>query len=701
MRWFALTLALCGCSYHYMPAAASVQAAFKPSAEIEVGVGRADITPPPGVSTFGHGPDARVTNGVWTRLYCRAFVFKQGSAALAIVPCDLSAISTLLQRRVAEQLALRSVPIEAPRLMLTATHTHAGPAHYFDGKDYAGLGSSQLPGYDDAMVDFLAKRIAAAVADACAAAKPAELRWARDTIPDLTRNRDLPAFVKNAAPPWAAPCPEGPPEYCAIDPALAVLEIRDKVTTCALGELGFFAMHPTVLPNTNQLLGADAFGVASRVREAELRAGNAACSNSDPLSGLVNTNEGDIVARWSSGTVQEAISIGTRLAGHVREALTKAAAAPAEPALELASRYVEVDLPGNHFGLSGPGLCEAELGSLASLGATDHPTFLNATRGEGSPRKWWRTDCQGPKLDAPWPVGGALRGPQSFTSVVPIAVVRIGDQLISFLPAELTVASGRLVNNAVLQSAAGHAANMHALVAGLANGYIQYVASPDEYDAQGYEGASTLFGPRSAPVLAKIAGALTSSLYTHTELPGKPDEATRFQYWLGPTRARFPRQTQEPSLAELGAQRRALQTCAVAGAEPHAVCFFWIDGAPGEVGIERAPWLGVVALAPPSPLPAALPAQLPSALLGAYSPSIVLDDRSFAFRTRIHHAMGDAWEWSSLLQATPEQWAALADWGTLQLRVGLGTKHELKSQSWSASTPLPLCTTEEARRCGY
>ncbi|HLK41580.1 MAG TPA: neutral/alkaline non-lysosomal ceramidase N-terminal domain-containing protein, partial [Polyangiaceae bacterium] len=311
VRAIALGIAatLAGCAHAHFPAVTASAPSFAPTpSSVEVGVSRAEITLPPGVSTFGHGPDARVTHGLWTRLYCRAFVFKQGDAALAIVPCDLPAMGMLLQRRVAQEVARAGVAIPAPRLMLSATHTHAGPAHYLDGAAYTGFGSTQLPAFDEAIVDRLAKSIAAAVVDAYHHARRAELRWARTEVLTLTRNRDIAAFVRNREPPWAANCPERS-ELCAIDPDLSVLELRDAATPaspCPLGALVFFAMHPTVLPNTNQLLGADAFGVASRALEERLRlAGKDAtdCPR-DPLAGIVNTNEGDVVSRFVSASVE-------------------------------------------------------------------------------------------------------------------------------------------------------------------------------------------------------------------------------------------------------------------------------------------------------------------------------------------------------------------------------------------------------------
>jgi|GEM_PF-7050503 len=109
----------------------------------------------------------------------------------------------------------------------------------------------------------------------------------------------------------------------AIDPALDVLQIEESTlgTGVLLGPLGwlvFYAMHPTVLPSSNRLIGADVLGVTSRALEAKLRPLRARndprCSPSDkgqrhcpkladfdPLVGIINTNEGDVSPIWSVG----------------------------------------------------------------------------------------------------------------------------------------------------------------------------------------------------------------------------------------------------------------------------------------------------------------------------------------------------------------------------------------------------------------
>jgi neutral ceramidase len=61
------------------------------------------------------------------------------------------------------------------------------------------------------------------------------------------------------------------------------------------------------------------------------------------------------------------------------------------------------------------------------------------------------------------------------------------------------------------------------VVVSLANGFMQYVATADEYGAQYYEGGSTLYGPAEAAMFARQLAALTGRLSRKDQLP--PDAA--------------------------------------------------------------------------------------------------------------------------------------------------------------------------------
>jgi len=60
-----------------------------------------------------------------------------------------------------------------------------------------------------------------------------------------------------------------------------------------------------------------------------------------------------------------------------------------------------------------------------------------------------------------------------------------------------------------------------ALVVSLTNGFLEYVTTADEYTAQFYEGASTLYGPHTATMLAKAVGGLVRTLSSGDSLSGR------------------------------------------------------------------------------------------------------------------------------------------------------------------------------------
>jgi hypothetical protein len=88
---------------------------------------------------------------------------------------------------------------------------------------------------------------------------------------------------------------------------------------------------------------------------------------------------------------------------------------------------------------------------------------------------------------------------------VPLFAVRVADRAIVSIPGEMTEAMGRRVRESVEKAAAGGGIR-EAVISGLANEYLSYFTSPEEYDQQHYEGGSTMFGRLSSNLLK---GALT------------------------------------------------------------------------------------------------------------------------------------------------------------------------------------------------
>jgi hypothetical protein len=85
-----------------------------------------------------------------------------------------------------------------------------------------------------------------------------------------------------------------------------------------------------------------------------------------------------------------------------------------------------------------------------------------------------------------------------FPSLLPVSLLRLGPVSIGTIPVEMTTVMGRRLRSSLQSLEAPRAF----VLVGLANEYLSYVTTPEEYEAQEYEGASTIFGPKSGPVIA-------------------------------------------------------------------------------------------------------------------------------------------------------------------------------------------------------
>lgn len=97
---------------------------------------------------------------------------------------------------------------------------------------------------------------------------------------------------------------------------------------------------------------------------------------------------------------------------------------------------------------------------------------------------------------------GEMKFPYAWQpSILPTQILKIGSILVAALPAEFTTMSGRRIREAIVDSAnkANNSIGYKVMLSGLANAYSSYVVTPEEYNAQRYEAASTIFGPHTLP----------------------------------------------------------------------------------------------------------------------------------------------------------------------------------------------------------
>lgn len=520
---------------------------------LRAGVSVVDITPPLGLGLYGHGFESRPAEGVRLRLRCQSFVFAQGAPSpehLALVTCDLAAPSLALQRLVAEKVREQGVPLATQRLLIMATHTHAGPAHYFRERYYAGPFGSSVPGYDPRVEDFLARSIADGVVRAARSMTPATIEWRSGLVTGLTRNRSLAPFRANPVTPvfqreYAAlgeavnelPIDiarlEQQPSFAqfAVDPLLSVLLIRDATRPLAQslrGVFAVFAMHPTAIANTNTMYHGDAFGFATRAVERRRRAEVPGAG--DLVVGLANGAEGDVSPAWHFQSPSESRRIGDALGEHIDKLIvasdrSRQAESADERALrerrEQSERPIVMRYRDLHFRSAqlfsherDRTLCDtAELGAPAAGGAEDGPTRFRFIPefNEGVRSTVDYGSCHGPRIPI-FDVNTPTTSEGNFPEMAPISLLRLGGRYLATVPGEPTTVTGFRLRNAVIEALDPRPSPHEVVIVGLTNEYMQYFATREEFELQHYEGASTLWGPDSGDFLAEQLACLARNL---------------------------------------------------------------------------------------------------------------------------------------------------------------------------------------------
>ena len=280
----------------------------------------------------GYAMAGRISRGVWMRLHARAVCFEDADGhSLAMVSADLWAMPAGLADRIAELVSSEyGVPrLAREQIILAATHTHNGPGNFSSSVVYNELGSPES-GFDRQLFDFLAHRLAGAIAEAWKNRQPAVLRYAETPMFGVSRNRSVDSFLADGADAMALINENrvypiratsfrigGDDAYRAIDPTLRVIRAESTSASHALlAVVAFFAVHPTVMDTTTEVYNSDIFGVATSQMERSLAA--ASPQTPPPVVAIFNGAQGDVAANWRRRDRTEAIALGTMLADGIQ-----------------------------------------------------------------------------------------------------------------------------------------------------------------------------------------------------------------------------------------------------------------------------------------------------------------------------------------------------------------------------------------------
>lgn len=457
-----------------------------------VGAGSVDITPSDTQPMAGFSWAGQMGHPGTDRLFCRVVYLRdvESGEEAVLAFFDLMSASLALHQRIAHELATLGHARLAAALVTFGTHTHTAPGRFYGATFYDSFAQKPtLDGYQELLVAGWARLAASEILAAKTRAREVTLAVARDVVVGLGRNRSLVAHARNFDPRFAPPLQPSAGAILQndIDPRVTLLLAYDASGVVA--SAAFHGCHPTTLGPSFTEYHRDWPGVA--VEHIERALGGVACFGQGPL-GDVSPDPaqfGDLPQSLALAT-----AVGQRFATAVLR-LARAAQAGGEGAtplpISLDSGTFSVQQWGSEprfvFGVPALGGSEdggSALGNapLGTVGVRIGKFLAEGFRGGPGPHY--------PKAPALGPIQALCYGPLELSPYHPWHRLRLGEHCLLTLPGEPTTMAAREYELAALERLEVSSAN----VVGCAGDYTGYYTTPAEYDAQQYEGASTLFG---------------------------------------------------------------------------------------------------------------------------------------------------------------------------------------------------------------
>ncbi|MDA8620644.1 neutral/alkaline non-lysosomal ceramidase N-terminal domain-containing protein, partial [Luminiphilus sp.] len=329
----------------------------------------ADITGPPvGMPMWGFGRPDQIAEGIHTRLRSRAFITVLASdpkRRLVFVSAELGSIDHHITLEVVERLQKRFGTIYTlDNVIISATHTHAGPSGYWHSRTDTGLDGGFYPAHFDAIVAGIMSSIIAAHDDL----QPGNILINRGRVADAGVNRSVTAYREN---------PQRERDRYRENTNTTMTLLKFVGNSGALGAVNWYALHPTAMNYYNRLISGDHKGYASVRMEEQQRAhpglGDfiAAFAQSDPGDVTPNTNLDN------TGPGETDVET-TRIMGHrqlvVAQALFDAAQEPLVGTIDSKRIYVDLsryEIDGEFTGAGEQRTCASAYGYAFAGGSTE------------------------------------------------------------------------------------------------------------------------------------------------------------------------------------------------------------------------------------------------------------------------------------------------------------------------------------------
>ncbi|WP_214480180.1 neutral/alkaline non-lysosomal ceramidase N-terminal domain-containing protein [Bacillus sp. SM2101] len=508
----------------YSPVVKTESATNSNGFDYYVGAGMYDITGPAAeVVMMGYADSAQKTEGLHFRLRSRAFIMKEKDTNnnVVFVSADVGQIFHSVTQGVINKLEQNGYGhlYNYSNVILSATHSHSGPGGY----SHEGLYNVSTFGFHEENYQAIVDGIYESIIRAHYNLEPGYVEITEGYLDGTSANRSIEAYNNN-------PESERSKFQDSVDKTVTHLNFRNQQGEL-LGIINWFAVHPVSMSQENHLISGDNKGYASYLYEQEMETDYNA--NKTFVAAFAQSNEGDVTPNIfgdGKGYGDDDFD-STKRSGEIQFEKAKALSNLAETRLtgQISSRHEFVDFSNlvvdpqytdGEERRTYPSTMGYSFAAGTEDGRTNLPVFVEGmTQPEYSVDGYdnlvtyaqglltlvpqigemsgvlypelWEQHYPKPILFAPSEVSPDPWTPQ----IIPLQMVQIGQLSILAVPAEFTSMAGRRLKESVNEHMAPQFnGENYVVIAGLSNSYSSYVTTPEEYDIQHYEGASTQFG---------------------------------------------------------------------------------------------------------------------------------------------------------------------------------------------------------------
>ena len=443
---------------------------MRKNSSLWLGCAKVEITPKEPMLMGGYGNRLDKSNGTHDPLFARAIYLNDGKNSALIVVCDLVAVGDDLTDILRTDLSLK-LDVEKSNIMITATHTHAGPAAVRNLLD---------PEY----TLLLRAMVCKAAANAEANKQQVSLKLLKAGVEGVSQNRRDPA---------------GPIEE-TLDLIVAANQQGAAVSTIVS-----FSCHPTIMEYDNLNFSADFPGVAISLIE----------KNFGGIGVFMQGMCGDINPTWNAHTWENVELNGNIVGSAALAAAYKSKALGSDrfgvnlswgidtPQKEIAGTVVEVDeiiVKSEFINLvrQRPQDVEEDKDEISDLENKIRSDSSLANRKIHQPRlaalkaKKYGWTNPNPRY-------------QAGSDDLEIQAIRLSKDLIFLgLPGEYLVEVGEEIRS--------KSPFKHTIIIGYANGYFDYFPLQKDFKEHGYEVGRSIYGEGSTEKVMKVAINLLNTL---------------------------------------------------------------------------------------------------------------------------------------------------------------------------------------------